>query len=433
MSVKQSHLLGLNGRYYRYTSIYNTPAVKRIADSKLLTKNRLRKAKVSTPRLYRVFRKDQDIEAFDFSRLPESFVVKPNRGLGGEGIIVVEQGGKYAGEWLTTLGRKVTIGDLKLHIEDIIEGRFSMNDLPDIAFVEERIRIHPAFENYAYQGTPDIRVIVFNKIPVMAMLRLPTEESGGRANLFQGAVGVGIDMATGVTTYGIHHGDEVGYIPGTHRKVSGIQIPEWDTVLETAIKSQEITGIGFLGADLVLQPSIKKKNKTFVKVLELNAQPGLKIQLCNKAGLKRRLERVEGLEVDSVEKGIRVAKELFGDVRLAHVGKKARKIGVFEDVALYDAQGEKHTVRAKVDTGAYRSSIDRELARKLGLLAPDNILYEKYYKSALGRHKRPVVAITFELGGRRVETSASVSDRKNLKRPVLVGRRDLQGYVITFR
>jgi len=34
----------------------------------------------------------------------------------------------------------------------------------------------------------------------MAMLRLPTKESGGKANLQQGAIGLGIDMASGVTT-----------------------------------------------------------------------------------------------------------------------------------------------------------------------------------------------------------------------------------------
>lgn len=432
MAVKSSHILGMNARNHRYTSVYNSKKAKRTADSKLLTKSTLRKKKLPTPRLFRVFRNERDLDKFNFDKLPESFVVKPNRGLGGEGIIVVEKRGDEQGEWLTTDGQRVTIQDLRLHITDILEGRFSMNDLPDIAFVEERIRIAPVFEKYVYYGTPDIRVIVFNRVPVMAMLRLPTKESGGRANLFQGAVGAGIDLASGVSTYGIQHGKEIVFMPGTRRKVRGIQIPDWDEVLKLAVECQEVTGLGYLGADIVLQPSIKKPGKMLPKVLELNAQPGLKIQLCNRAGLLRRLERIEGLEVGSVDKGIKIAKELFGDPSLQEYVGKTRKIGVFEKVAIVDQMGDKTEVNALIDTGAYRSSIDEGLAIELGLLREDNILFDKGYRSALGRHKRKIISFDFYLSGRKVSTAASVTDRSHMKRPMLVGRRDLKGYVIDF-
>jgi alpha-L-glutamate ligase-like protein len=432
MSTQLSDFMGMNARNHTFAKRYNRAVGKRVADSKLLTKSAMRKAKISTPRLYRVFRKQEDLERFDFTKLPESFVVKPNRGLGGEGIIVVKEGGTYAGEWVTTQGEVISARDLKLHIEDIMEGRFSMKDLPDFAFVEERVRIHPAFSKYAYHGTPDIRVIMFNKIPVMAMLRLPTKESGGRANLHQGAVGAGIDMASGVTTFAIQYSDEVVFMPGTKRKVRGIQIPEWDKVLETAIRAQEQVELGYMGVDIVLQPSLKTPGKTIIKILELNAQPGLKIQMANKAGLLRRMERVEGLEVDMPEKGIRIAKELFGDKSLAHLGKRMKSIGVFEDVEVVDQLGERHMVKAKVDTGAWRTSIDRDLAKKLGLLRKDNVLMEQKIGSALGEHKRKVIGISYYLAGRRVETSASVADRSGLKRLMLIGRRDLQGFIIEF-
>jgi hypothetical protein len=80
---------------------------------------------------------------------------------------------------------------------DILEGAYSLGNVPDSAFIEEFVGRHKAFRRYAYRGTPDIRVIVYNKVPVMAMLRLPTKESGGRANLHRGAIAAGIDMATG--------------------------------------------------------------------------------------------------------------------------------------------------------------------------------------------------------------------------------------------
>jgi alpha-L-glutamate ligase-like protein len=432
MAVKLNHILGLNARSLEYLK-YNPKAAKRIADSKLLTKTALRKVKLSTPRLYAVVRTQQDLKKLDFAKLTaQDFVVKPNRGLGGEGIIVIEKAGKTAGEWITTQGDLITAEDIKLHVSDILEGRFSMRNLPDIAYIEERVRVHPAFEPYTYKGTPDIGVIVFNRVPVMAFLRLPTEQSGGRANMHQGAVACGIDMATGMTTHAVRYYDYIDTLPETEVSLRGIQIPDWDRVLQLAVSAAEAAGLGYMRADIVLQPSIKKPGTTIPKILELNAQPGLKIQVANKAGLRRRLERVEGLEVDTVEKGIKIAKELFADRDMADYMNKPKTISVFETVKIHLADEEKVEVKAKVDTGAYRTSIDEALAEKLGLLQPDNILFEKTYVSALGRMTRPVVGITFVLGGKEITTTANVTDRSKLKRPMLIGRKDLKGFVLGF-
>ena len=419
-------VLGLNARNHLYLSRYNPRAAKRVADSKLLTKSILRKNKLPVPKLYRIFRREEDVDKFDFTRLSESFVVKPNRGLGGEGIVVIEKGGMWAGEWLDTSGGVWKVSDLKLHIGDILEGRFSMNDLPDIAFVEERVPIHAAFSKYAYQGAPDIRVIVFNKMPIMAMLRLPTKESHGRANLYQGAVGVGIDLATGMTTYGICKGQEVVFAPGTRRRLWGIKIPDWEKVLTLAVHCQEVTGLGYLGADIVMHP------ERGPMVLELNAQPGLKIQLCNKAGLLTRLNRVEGLKIKSAEHGIKVAQALFADLKVAEQsGSGVKTIGVFETVEVINLKTlEPVAIKAKVDTGAFSSSVDKDVAEELGLLAADNLVSEKMVRSALGRESRSVVAITFRLAGKKVKTVATISDRSNLKRQMIIGRRDLTGFLV---
>lgn len=432
MAVKLKDLLGLNARNYNYLSRYNKRAGKRIADSKLLTKSTLQKAGLPVPRLYRVFRQDEDVEKYDFNRLEESFVLKPNRGLGGEGIIVVEKKGETPGTWITAEGKEVGIDELALHTRDILEGRFSMNDAPDIAFVEERVRIHPQFAPYSYHGTPDIGVIVFNGIPVMAFLRLPTKESGGRANMFQGAIACGIDIAAGITTNAVQYTHFVDVFPDSRRKLRGIIIPEWEQVMEIAINCAKAAGLGYMRADIVLQPSLKTPGKTLPKVLELNAQPGLKIQLCNKAGLKKRLERVEGLEVKTPQQGIKIAQELFGDKELADFGRQTKSIGVFESVEVVNQTGDKIPVKVKVDTGAFRTSIDQALAKSLGLLTPDNILMRKSYESALGQHERDVIGITYYLGGRKIQSTASVVDRSGLKRPMIVGRRDLGGFIVRF-
>lgn len=431
MAVKINHILGLNARNYEYLK-FNSVQSRRIADSKLLTKSACKKAGLSTPRLYTVIRNQNDLAKFDFFKITDSFVVKPNRGMGGKGIIVVEKAGKKPGTWITGERQKITNEDIRLHIADILEGRFSMNDMPDIAYIEERVRIHEVFKDYSYHGTPDIGVVVFNRIPVMAFLRLPTKESGGRANMFQGAIACGIDLATGITTHAYQKTDYIKTFPTTRKGLSGIQIPEWEAVLELAIRAADATDLGYMRADIVLQPSLLHPGKTIPKVLELNAQPGLKIQLCNKAGLRRRLERIEGLVVETPAQGIRIAQELFSNPTSINEKHSNSTLHVFETIEVVDAWGSRHNIPVKVDTGAFRTSIDSHLAQELGLLRPENILMTKHYESALGQTQRDVVGIVFYLGGKKISSSASVADRTNLKRPMLIGRRDLKGFVVGF-
>ena len=427
--MRSDAILGLNSRNHQYTSVYNSKKYKEIANSKLSTKRALKRGGVSVPKTYNVVSNTEQLERFDYGSLPDKgFVIKPNNGLGGEGIMVVDGPGVYAGEWILSDGETVNISDMRLHIGDILQGRYSMDDLQDTAYIEELVRVHPAFEKYAYHGTPDIRIIVFNKVPVMAMLRLPTEESGGRANLYQGAVAAGIDISSGVTTYAIHHKSPINFLPGTRRKLRNIQIPQWSEILEVAVKSQEVVKLGYLGVDIVLQPI--EGEDAIPMVLELNAQPGLKIQLANRAGLRERLSRIENLKVTSSKQGIRIGRALFVDPVLIEKGLGRKTIKTVEEVEVLSLSGERVTVKAKIDTGADSSSMDRELARELGLLVGHNVLYENYFRSALGRRKRQVVQGTFYMAGKRVKSRFSITKRDKLRHKVLIGRRDLDGFMI---
>ncbi|MFH2019382.1 MAG: sugar-transfer associated ATP-grasp domain-containing protein [bacterium] len=431
--MKMKGVLGLNSRNHLYTSQYNPRKNKRIANSKLETKKTLTKAEIRVPRSYAVIRNSEELEKYDFLSLPEDFVIKPDNGLGGQGIIVVEKQGLYAGEWVTAQGEVVTTEDLKLHVADILAGQYAMDDLPDVAYIEERVRVHPVFSKYSYHGTPDIRVIVFNGVPIMSYVRFPTEESGGRANLFQGAAAVGIDIATGVTTYGVHHAKQAEFLPSSRRKLRGIEIPQWDQILETAIGAAKAIGLGYMASDIVLQPALengKKEELAVPMILEVNAQPGLKIQIANKAGLRERLERVKGLKIRDAKHGIRVAKALFADAKLMEKGFGRKTVTAFEEVEITGANGEKISVRAKIDTGADSSSIDRDLAKELGLLEQENFLYDEFFRNALGRKKREVVGVKFMMAGRRIKTRVSVADRSRLRSKFLVGRRDLKNFVV---
>lgn len=424
--ARASDILGINARSAEYL-VLNKKDSRKIADSKSLTKQFFERSKIPNPKTLGMFSSIGDIENFDYRKLDEGFVVKPVEGLGGEGILVVKKASKKENEWIMMDGSRLKLADLKLHIRDTIEGRFSRNNLADTALVEERVKIHPVFSKIAVGGTPDVRVIVFNRVPVMAMLRVPTAESKGKSNLHQGAIGLGLDIATGITTYGVYKNTPIKYFPNTTKKVNGIAVPFWTKVLETAVKIQfKRPGLAYFGCDILID---KEKGPV---VIEINDQPGLSIQLANRAGLRRRLERVEGLEIDTIEKGVKVAKALFAAKFANRVGLASDKqvIGIFERILIKPHKGKRVEVPVKVDTGAKSSSIDKTLAEELGLLLPEHILWEKKYKSSLGEEVRKVIALDFKLKGKRVKARASITNRKGLRRRMIIGRGDLREFVV---
>ncbi|MDD3679626.1 MAG: sugar-transfer associated ATP-grasp domain-containing protein, partial [Candidatus Shapirobacteria bacterium] len=355
---KWPDILGMNARNHHYLR-YNTKKGRQIADSKLATKKILTRHNLPTPELIKTFINHSNIDDFSWLSLPDNFVLKPSGGFGGGGILVIRKKSRFAGEWELMNGEIVSIPDLKFHVQEILSGRYSLHNTPDKAFIEERVRIIKVFSKYVKGGTPDIRVIVFNMVPVMAMLRLPTEESDGKANLHQGAVGVGIDLATGVTTYGIYHNRPIRYLPGTKIKVNGLKVPNWEQILLHSVRTQEtISSLGYLGIDFLID-----KNKGPL-IVELNARPGLSIQVANKTGLKKRLERVERLEVRSFEHGVKIAKALFGASFSDRVDSKnePKIVNLTEEVKIVAQDKTRVSVATKVDTGADRSAIDEDLA-----------------------------------------------------------------------
>ncbi|HVT01630.1 MAG TPA: sugar-transfer associated ATP-grasp domain-containing protein [Patescibacteria group bacterium] len=418
MSISNSPL-GMNARNYLYIGRYNKASAKRRADDKLETKKILEKNGVTTARIIHAFMTRASINAFDWKLPIDGFVIKPARGYGGEGILVFD---KWDGKVATTLdGKTYNLKQLKSHILDIFDGIYSLQNLQDRAYIEERITPNPFFRKIVPMGIPDIRVIVFNKIPIMAMLRLPTLASHGKANHVQGALAVGIGMRTGITKSAIKGESLIEFIPGTKIKIRGIKIPNWDEILLLASRAQEMSGLGYAGIDIVLD-----KNRGPM-VIEINARPGLSIQNANLDSLRSRLERVEDLKVTSPERGVEIAKSIFAEDFSHKVDTEKKMISVIEDVTLTNGDITMN-YKAKIDTGAYRSSIDTSIVRDLNLtlLPQENI----YVKSASGVGERPAVKLDINLAGRRIKTIASVANRSHLQFPLIIGRRDLAGFVV---
>ncbi|MFH1789835.1 MAG: tyrosine/phenylalanine carboxypeptidase domain-containing protein [bacterium] len=349
---KASGILGINARNLLYISRFNSKANKKFADDKIFTKNYLSSRGLGTAKVITIIHNYKELVNFDPRSLPASFVIKPNRGYGGEGILVVKN--KTTDGYVSLSEKKYKWNDIKRHITAIIDGKYAISGLSDQALVEERLISHEYFLQYSDEGLPDIRVIVFNYVPIIAMLRLPTEESEGKANLHLGAVGVGIDISTGKATYAVHHNKFVRNLPNGE-KINEIHIPNWDEVLLMATRAQHASQIGFLAVDLALSDA-------GVKILELNARAGLAVQIANQVLLKSRLQKVADLKVPNPEKGVEISKTLFSSNIPAHKqdAKHDRPIiGLYEHVDILNTKYK--NIVLKVDPHGNEIIIDNSL------------------------------------------------------------------------
>lgn len=299
-------VMGLNGRNGDFILPYNPRRLYPLVDDKVLTKSLAARNGVAVPELYAVIEIPHQIrELHALVAKREEFVVKPARGSGGEGIIVVS--GRAPDGYRAIDGRTYSAEEMDFHLSNILAGIYSLGGDPDKAIVEYRVQFDPLFERVAYRGVPDVRIIVFLGVPTMAMVRLPTQKSAGKANLHQGALGAGICMNTGTTLSAVQGTNIVDIHPDTGNPVAGIRIPHWDRLLEIAARSYELTGLGYQGIDIVLDRDLGPL------VLELNARPGLAIQIANRTGLRARLEQVlrEQERLKSVEERIAYARRNF--------------------------------------------------------------------------------------------------------------------------
>ncbi len=302
-------VLGLNERNADYIARLNPRRLYPLVDDKVLTKELALKAGMAVPDLYGVIAHQGEVR--NFSEIVEgrdSFVIKPAGGSGGDGIVVVIGRSKRKRDnFRLSSGLFVSEGELLHHISNTVGGQYSLGGHRDSALIEYCVHFDPVFADVSYQGVPDIRVIVYRGYPVMSMVRLPTRASDGKANLHQGAVGAGVDMSTGETLTGVLGNEVVDEHPDTGALIAGLQIPMWDFILESSAKGYDVTGLGYLGVDMVIDADRGPL------ILEMNARPGLNIQIANATGLRQRIERIEELydsSADAVQRA-RVARREF--------------------------------------------------------------------------------------------------------------------------
>ena len=272
------NVLGINARNLGCVYPMNPRRHFPRADNKLLCKKLLEEHGIAYPKTLAVYNQYRDLMSLDADiQNLNGFAIKPERGYGGRGILIVTRGDDGQ---LWTGGKVISIEELRSHIYRVLTGCFSLEKVSDSAFIEQLVLADDTFKDILCGGLPDIRIILYCQNPVMAMARIPTAKSGGLANLHKGALGLGIDLQTGMTTRAVYRNRCISHTPDTKKALAGFQIPYWKEILDMATRSSHIFGLGYLGVDVVID------RVQGPMVIEVNARPGLSIQLANAKGLK---------------------------------------------------------------------------------------------------------------------------------------------------
>lgn len=303
-------VLGVNARNRALIKPYNPRRHYPLADDKLRTKEVLETRGIPVPRTLHVFA-DLVEAASSAERLGdlEDFVIKPANGRAGNGILVLverrsadtktldtaagcserERTGNAphitearqacAPVWLDTSGCAWGTRAISRWICNIIFGNYA-HGLSDRAVIEERLIPMPLLDGAPLFGLPDVRVLVFRGAPVQSMLRLPTRRSHGKANLHQGAIGVGVDLSDGRMTHATYRGRHIESHPDNGVPLIGRGLPCWSDVLDVARAAAAALPLGYLGIDVAIDA------RRGPMILEVNVRPGLEIQNANGCGLR---------------------------------------------------------------------------------------------------------------------------------------------------
>jgi len=290
-------VMGMNQRNFSYIARYNDRKLYPYVDDKLKTKVIALEQGLAVPDLLGVVKYQHEVKrVFDILDEHSGFCINPAKGSGGKGILVISNTTENG--YQKASGETVTRTEVVRHLSNILAGLFSLGGAADVAVIEALIEFDPIFDGLSYEGVPDIRMIVFQGYPVMSMLRLATHASDGKANLHQGAIGVGLDITDGTKRAAVQFDRPVTEHPDTGQSLGDIKIEQWRDLLMLSAQCFEMSGLGYLGVDIVLD---KKRGPL---ILELNARPGLAIQTANQTGLLPRLQAIQALDQKSVRNNI---------------------------------------------------------------------------------------------------------------------------------
>jgi alpha-L-glutamate ligase-like protein len=284
--LRELGVLGMNCRNTKCILDLNPRARFPLVDGKVQTADLCRRIGVPTPEIYEIVSSHSALRRLGQMLAGRTdFVLKADHGAAGRGILVIV--GRDGARFLRNNGDRLELDDIRQQASEIISGLYSLGGRSDAALIQQRVIPDSALERITFQGTPDVRVVMYKHTPALAMLRLPTKRSGGRANLHQGAIGAGIDIATGV----VHRAECANRLidrhPDTGEKLIGFAMPHWPEIISLACQASRAIAMGYLGVDIVID------RRRGPLLLEANARPGLAIQIANGQGLLRRFAEID--------------------------------------------------------------------------------------------------------------------------------------------
>jgi alpha-L-glutamate ligase-like protein len=309
--LKERGVLGINARNQHYIMRCNPRRFYPLVDNKFATKQLCLEHGINTPELYGMIRSQHEVRNFaSIIEGKDRFVIKPARGSGGNGIIVVDEVRNLPDNkklYIKSSGASIPAAELRYHMDNILSGLFSLGGRSDQVLIEYCVALHPFFKDISYKGVPDVRIIVYQGVPVMAMLRLPTRASDGKANLHTGGLGLGLSLSEGVTTLAVQFNRRITMHPDHGHSLTGLRIPHWDELVALAAKVESVLGLHYVGVDIVLDADKGPM------LLEANARPGISIQIANNTGLKHRLDAVDAAlpALHTIEEKIAFAQNHF--------------------------------------------------------------------------------------------------------------------------
>ena len=127
-------------------------------------------------------------------------------------------------------------------------------------------------------------------------------------------VGREANSVYGETLNGVLQNEIVDDHPDTGALIAGLKIPQWDFILESAARGYEVSGLGYLGVDMVID------RDRGPLMLEMNARPGLNIQIANGVGLSTRIKRIDEIydpDANPAERAATARREFSADRQIS--------------------------------------------------------------------------------------------------------------------
>ncbi|MFY0593469.1 sugar-transfer associated ATP-grasp domain-containing protein [Roseivirga sp.] len=279
----ESEVMGINERNIDFIYQYNKRADYKLADDKCLAKEIFHKHNIPCPKTFGVIHHLAEIDLIWQSvQNKENLVIKPAKGAGGKGIMILKQ---RKGQWYSG-ATAISEEQIYHHVANVLFGLYSFGD-NDKAIVEEFVTPHHFFGEIYKEGVPDFRIILLESVPLIGMLRMPTKASDGKANLHQGGLGIGVELSEGVLTSAYNGKKYLSHHPDSNQPITGLEVPYWAKIMDMAKAVADVFPLKYLGVDLVID---QHKGPM---IMEVNVRPGLGIQLANRKGLRRILETIK--------------------------------------------------------------------------------------------------------------------------------------------